>query len=70
MLTFCVVSGIIVMMFMTIYMMKLSSYAHVNYNLRQENNRGQNNGYPNHVNLKSESFIHLNLIMAFFQCFS
>ncbi|PRP80579.1 diacylglycerol O-acyltransferase 1 [Planoprotostelium fungivorum] len=43
---------ILVMMFMTVYMMKLSSYAHVNYHLRQEYRAGRRNNYPSNITLK------------------
>jgi len=47
------VSGILVMTFMTVYMMKLSSYAHVNYNLRQEARKGSQNGWPNNLTVQN-----------------
>eukprot|EP01117_Protostelium_nocturnum_P006908 TRINITY_DN2479_c0_g1_i1.p1 TRINITY_DN2479_c0_g1~~TRINITY_DN2479_c0_g1_i1.p1 ORF type:complete len:447 (+),score=109.46 TRINITY_DN2479_c0_g1_i1:56-1396(+) len=46
-------SGILVMIFMSVYMMKLTSYAHINYNLRQEAKKGVQNGFPNNLTYKN-----------------
>jgi len=47
-------SGLVVMLFVAAWGMKLISYAHVNYDLRTESRKGKaDNGWPNNISLRN-----------------